>query len=332
MKKFLKNGIAFVLALSLALSFSCIPAKAASVKGVVAPLTVTVTEDGGIMGSTRVTSWNEPGVFSPDFDSYRVSADIYIPCSIFNKDGGSVFIDPMVQFWFPDLSINGYLEADTHIRVGFDFEKNCPFWIGLGKDDVEITDLPYINNATVVGDMVKVEIADAPVNATFKAADWDEKIGARAVWTDPVPDKGSGDACPCFQIATDRAFKGSFAVANASIKIGNKEYKTNYSKKGELAAYDGEVEGYQELKASSINTSALSVAKTSVKIKKGKSAAVKVTTMFSGDKVKVSSSASKVATAAYKSGKVTITGIKKGKATISVKANGVTKKIEVTVK
>jgi hypothetical protein len=54
--------------------------------------------------------------------------------------------------------------------------------------------------------------------------------------------------------------------------------------------------------------------------------------MFSGDKVSVSSSSSKVAKATYKSGKVTIKGVKKGKATVSVKANGKTQKIKVTVK
>ncbi len=322
MKKTMKNVFAFALVLSLALGISSIPASAASVKGIVAPLTVTVNEDGGPMGTTLVSSWmDQKGNFSPEFTSYKISADVYLPRSIFNNDGGKVFIDPMVSFWFPDLGTNGILEDNEPIIIDFDRGNNFPVW-----------DNGFVKEASLVGDMIKVEIVDATVNATLKTMEWDEASGSRVVWTDPIPEAGAGDACPLIWIATDRAFKGKFAVANASIKIGDTEYKTNYSKKDTIGNYDGETEGYNEVKAVSFNTSYLSVAKTSVKIKKKKSTTVKVTTMFSGDKVKVSSSSSKVAKATYKSGKVTVKGLKKGKATVSVKANGKTKKIKVTVK
>ncbi|MCR4947285.1 MAG: Ig-like domain-containing protein [Lachnospiraceae bacterium] len=328
----LKKAFAFALSLSLAAAINPVSAMAQSVKGVVAPLTVVVNDDGGLMGSSDIQSWNEPGLFSSDFNSYTVSADIYFPCSYFMENDGSVFIDPKVSFWFEDLGVNGYLESDTVVRVGFDYGKNCVFWKGLNiKNDEETDDIPCVKNAKVVGDMVKVEIVDATLNPTFKTQDWDEATGSNRIWTDPIP--ATGDAVPLFRVSMDRAFEGKIAVANASIKIGDKNYKTDYSKKGAIAGFYGEIEQeFTELNAEIFNTSIVSVGKKSVKIKPSKSATVKVATMFSDDKVNVSSSSAKVAKVTYKNGKLTIKGIKKGKATISVKVNGVTQKIKVTVK
>ena len=64
----------------------------------------------------------------------------------------------------------------------------------------------------------------------------------------------------------------------------------------------------------------------------GKSVKVKATPSFSDDKIKVKTSNKKIATAKYTNGKVTIKGVKKGKATLTLKYNGITKKIKVTVK
>ena len=331
MKKYMKNVAAVVLALSLALGVGVIPAKAKAVKGIVVPLTVVATEDGGLRGGSAVSNWNTSGIFSSDLNSYKLSADVYLPCSMFTKDGGSVFIDPQIQFWFPDLGINGYLEDDITLRIGYDFENNCPFFKGLPKGgDTDTEDVPYVKDVKKIGDMIKVEIVDATVNSTLKAPDWDETISALRVWTDPIPT--AGDVSAYIRVGSDRAINAKFAVNNASVTVGDKVYKTDYNKSGIIAGFDGEKEGYIEQEAATFNTDAVSVAKTSVKVKKKKTTSVKVTTMFSGDKVSVSSSSSKVAKATYKGGKVTIKGIKKGKATISVKANGKTKKIKVTVK
>lgn len=331
MKSSLKNVAAFALVLSLALSISSIHSEAKAVKGVVAPLTVIETDDGGLRGSSSVSSWNIPGVFSSDFTSYKLSADVYIPYSAFKNYDGSVFIDPQVQFWFEDLGINAYLDNATGIRVGYDFENDCPFYVGFNKaDDTEIGDLSYVTDIKKINDMIKLEIVDAPVTPTMLSPEWDDATGKQKVWTDPIPTKG--DACPQIKIGTDRPLKTKFAVTNASIKIGDKEYKTDYSTSDGIAGFYGEIEDYSEMKASTFNTIAVTVAKTSVSVKKKKSATVKVTTMFSGDKVTCKSSAAKVAKATYKSGKLTIKGVKKGKATITVKANGATKTIKVTVK
>ena len=80
--------------------------------------------------------------------------------------------------------------------------------------------------------------------------------------------------------------------------------------------------------------SSVKVASSKVTVKAKKKAQVKVTTLFKGDKVTVSSNKMSVATASYsaKTGKVTIVGKKAGKAVISVKTGGATKKISVTVK
>ncbi len=332
MKRFFKIAFAFVLVISLLSVVSFVPTNAESLKGVVAPLVVINDDQGGPIGLSSVSSWNEGGIFSPDFNSYKLSADVYVPCSIFSKeDTGSVFIEPQIQFWFDDLGVNGYLERDYVLRIGYDFENNCPFWMGLSANDTIIDNPPCINNVSVVDDLIKVEIVDAQVNPEFKTQEWDETTGSNKVWTDPIPT--TGDVVPQIRLATDRPYSGKFVVTNASVKIGDKEYKTDYSKSGPIAGFFGEIDGdYAELAASTFNTSLLTVAKTSVKVKKKKSTTIKVSTMFSSDKVSVSSSSSKIAKATYKSGKVTIKGVKKGKATVSVKANGKTKKIKVTVK
>ncbi|MEE3467119.1 MAG: hypothetical protein VZQ83_01640 [Eubacterium sp.] len=328
MKKMLKQVAAFALVLSLALSLSAVPAEAKSVKGVVSPQVVFADEGGG---GTALTSWNVPNIFSIDFDSYRVSADIYIPVSAFKDDGGSFFIDPRVQFWFADLSVNGYLENDVTVRVGYDFEHKTGFYKGLQRGtDEEIEELSYVKNIEEIDDMIRVEIVDAPVNPAFKKDDYNPDTGFMYEWDDPIP--ATGDACPQFMVGSDRVRDFKYAVANASIKIGDTEYKTDYSKKEEIAGFNDNAGEFSMLFASSFNTTALTVAKTSVKVKKKKSTTVKVTTMFSGDKVSVSSSSKKIAKATYKNGKVTIKGVKKGKATVTVKANGKTKKIKVTVK
>ncbi len=211
---------------------------------------------------------------------------------------------------------------------------NIAISMACGKQNNDNSDrtneLPYVKDVKIIDDMVKVEIVDAPVNPTFRSSEWDDATGSNKAWTDPIP--ATGDAVVEIRVTKDRAFNGLFAVANASIKIGDKEYKTDYSQSGAIAGFFGEYEGYSELTASSFSTSAVSVDKSSVKVKKGKTATVKVTTMFSGDKVNVSSSSAKVAKVNFKGGKLTIKGVKKGKATVTVKANGKTKKIKVTVK
>ena len=325
MKKTLKNAVAFALALSLALGIGAVPSEAKSIKGAVAPLT---PNEGGV-AEREFTNYNPPAIFSKDyaFDTYKVSGDIYIPLSMFSKDGGHVFITPMVNFWFPEVAENGLLECGFEIVVGWDYEQNRPYYEGLEKGtDKKIPEFEWVNNIQTIDDMVKLEIVDAPLKPELIHAEYGED--GRPAWTEEIP--SNGDVSPQFKVGTDYYVNTKFVLTNAAVKFGDKEYRTDYSGPDLIGGYhDGE---YHEVAASTINTTALSVAKTSVKIKKKKKTTVKVTTMFSGDKVTVSSSAAKVAKATYKSGKVTIKGLKKGKATISVKANGKTKKIKVTVK
>ena len=206
-----------------------------------------------------------------------------------------------------------------------------PFFKGGVRSNGDLTEeLPFVKNVELVDDMVKVEIVDATVNPTFKTNEWDETTGLNKPWKDAIPKRG--DAVPEFRVGTDRPYNGLFAVANASIKVGDKEYKTDYNKAGFISGFNGEYEGYRELEASTFRTAAVSVDKTSVKVKKNKTAAITVTTMFDSDEVTVSSSSAKVAKVTYKDGKLTIKGLKKGKATVTVEANGQKKTIKVTVK
>jgi uncharacterized protein YjdB len=108
-------------------------------------------------------------------------------------------------------------------------------------------------------------------------------------------------------------------VASADFEKGLPSTETSYRINGgeKIAA-----------KTVSFTGNALTVAKTALTVKKGKTTTIKATTLPTA-KVTYTSSNKKVATV---TGKGVVKGIKKGKATISVKANGKTVKVKVTVK
>ncbi len=332
MKRLMKNSVAVMLSLVLAIGLVGVkPANAASLKGAVAPITI---QSG--WGSTNINHWlGGDDAYSTDFSKYSVSADVYFPRAMIDgANDPNVSINTEISFWYEDLQESGKLPMarENEIIVGYNKEANEFWYNGYDEAKKEDVSLSFVKSVTAVGDMVKVEIVDAPVSSKLYSTEWDEVAGKNKDWTKAIPEKGSINAE--VRLASGNAFDGKFAVTNVSVKIGDKVVSADYDAK-DIVLGDawGDVQGeIGELKTASFNTSAVAVAKSSVSVKAKKSAAVKVTTMFDGDKVTVSSSSKKVATVTYKKGKVTIKGVKKGKATITVKANGKTKKIKVTVK
>ena len=331
MKRLMKNSIAVMLAFALAFGVGIIPAKAAEKNvGLVAPITI---QSG--WGSTNITHWFGPDSYSTDFSSYKVSADVYFPRTMIDgANDPNVCIATEISLWVEDTDQSAQLPMarENEIIVGFNKEAKEFWYNGYDEKAQKDVELPFVKSVTAVGDMVKVEIVDAPVLSTLYTTDWDEATDFPKPWTAAIPEKNV-HVNARVRLAGGNAFKGKFAVSNVSLKIGEKVLDVDYNAKEDIGDAFGDVEGdIGPQKAASFNTSAVAVAKSSVSVKAKKSASVKVTTMFDGDKVTVSSSSKKVATATYKKGKVTIKGVKKGKATITVKANGKSKKIKVTVK
>ena len=329
MKRIMKSSVAMLLALTLALGvWGVTPSAAATVKGLVAPFTI---KDG--WGSTAINHWFGPESYSTDFSGYKVSGDVYIPRAAF-ADDAVLHVRADISFWFEDIEKSGLLLSDQkdEIHIGYNKESNDYWFNGWDDEKQQDVELPFVKSVSTVGDMVKVEFADAPVSAELMSDQWDEATQSNKPWEGDIP-QTNGHVNACIHVGGEKAFSGKIAVSNVSVKIGDKVLDAIYDADDDIGDAWGDIEGDMgPIKPETFNTTALSVAKTSVKVKAKKSSTVKVTTMFNGDKVKVSSSTKKVAKATYKNGKVTIKGVKKGKATITVKANGKTKKIKVTVK
>lgn len=332
MKKFMRNTMAAVLAVALVFGVGIAkPANAATLKGLVAPITIKASNG---WGSTNINHWFGPDAYTTDFSTYSLSADVYIPKVAFDKDGKPLHVNAEISFWFEDLDKTGMLpmSRENEIMIGYDKEGKSYWFNGWDDKEQKDVELPFVKAVTVVGDMVKVEIVDAPVASSLYTDEWDEATDWQKPWTDAIPET-NGHINAAVRLAGDTPFAGKFAVSNVSVKAGDKVLTADYNAKEDIGDAWGDVEGnIGELKAVGFNTTALTVAKASASVKAKKSASIKVTTMFDGDKVTVSSSSKKVATATYKKGKITIKGVAKGKATVTVKANGATKKIKVTVK
>ncbi|MBO4396466.1 MAG: Ig-like domain-containing protein [Eubacterium sp.] len=332
MKKIMRIPMTAVLAFALIFGVGAVkPANAATLKGLVAPITIKASDG---WGSTNISHWFGPDSYTTDFSAYSVSADVYIPKTAFANDGKPVHVNAEISFWFEDLDKSGLLPMlrENEIMVGYDKDNNNYWYNGWNESEQKDVELPFVKSVTAVDDMVKVEIVDAPVSSTLYTDEWDEATDFQKPWTDAIPEK-NGHINASVRLGGETPFAGKFAVSNVSVKVGDKTLTVDYNSKENIGDAWGDVEqNIGELKATGFNTTALTVAKTSVSVKAKKSASIKVTTMFDGDKVTVSSSSKKIATATYKKGKVTIKGVKKGKATVTVKANGATKKIKVTVK
>ncbi len=325
MKRLARVIVSITLALTLALGICTVPTEAAKAKGLIAPLTV---KDG--WGSSTVSYWLGPDAYTTDFSSYKISGDVYVPASFFKNRDIVLSLNAELNFYQESSNTSFYLNSQREFRLIYDENiKDYYFW---AWDDEKQTDatVPYVKSVKKVGDMVKIQIVDESLLTTPSSNDVDESTNSFKPYTGDIPESGM-DVNAQFRLSTDQKFSGQFAVANVKVKAGGKVATPDYKSEVAIGQVKDEKGETIDLKPTAFNTSLLSVSKTSVQVKAKKSASVSVSTMLSGDKVKVSTSAKKIATATYKNGKLTIKGLKKGSAVISVKANGKTKKIKVTV-
>ena len=228
----------------------------------------------------------------------------------------------------------------------------------LFVNDVEGKD---VMKAELVGDMVKITVTD--LNAHGREINY---FNDENKW-EPTPYEGEFDGKEdmLFGLYINQWIGGdeveTVYVTSASVRMDNQiiwEAGISTEHNSGNVSYatgnkndEGGVEfGRCENAAVPFNTSLLTVAKEKVSVKAKKSVSVKVTTMNTADKipahdfdngdmvlnladkVTVKTSDKKIATVSFKNGKVKIKGKKKGSATITVSANGVSKKIKVTVK
>ncbi|MGN0312016.1 MAG: Ig-like domain-containing protein [Lachnospiraceae bacterium] len=132
-------------------------------------------------------------------------------------------------------------------------------------------------------------------------------------------------------IGTGKKYKGSIFFDDLSLVADEGTIVSNDFENGDIGDcfyYQNTSKEVNTPKVVSFSGKALEVSQTSLTVKKGKKVTIKATAT-PNSKITYTSSNKKVATVTSKG---VVKGIKKGKATITVKANGKTIKVKVTVK
>ena len=229
--------------------------------------------------------------------TYEVQTKIYVPAQYFDK-GGSLWVDPSLSFWTGDdwQTESGYAEN------GMSYDKKS-------------------EGVTKTGDFYVVD-AKIPLETCYDESG-ENKIDFPT---------GSG------QISTDlwvtgenAAYKGSIYFDDAALVVDGNVLLSNDFESGKVNACTytmNQSEKKHTPKVVGFTGKALDVAKKTLTIKAGKKATIKAATM-PNSKVTYKTSNKKVATVTNKG---VVKGVKKGKAVITVKANGNTVKVNITVK
>lgn len=229
--------------------------------------------------------------------TYEVQTKIYVPAQYFDK-GGSLWVDPSLSFWTGD----GWQTESGYAENGMSYDKKS-------------------EGVTKTGDFYVVD-AKIPLETCYDESG-ENKIDFPT---------GSG------QISTDlwvtgenAAYKGSIYFDDAALVVDGNVLLSNDFESGKVNACTytmNQSEKKHTPKVVGFTGKALDVAKKTLTIKAGKKATIKAATM-PNSKVTYKTSNKKVATVTNKG---VVKGVKKGKAVITVKANGKTVKVKITVK
>lgn len=228
--------------------------------------------------------------------SYAVNMKLYVPATFMKS--GSLWVKPNMSFWTgDDLETQaGWAMASE----GYSFDVNS-------KEVTKYNDF-YVIDAKMPIDYCEVNEQEAAfpegqgqiiVNAFISGS---EKSYKGSIYVDDVA------------LVVDDTVVSTVDYENGS--VGNSFYEINSAEKEstpKVVSFDGK---------------ALKVTKTALNVKAGKKVTIKATAT-PATKVTYKSSNKKVATVTNKG---VVKGVKKGKATITVKANGKTIKVKVTVK
>ena len=229
--------------------------------------------------------------------TYEVQTKIYVPAQYFDK-GGSLYVDPSLSFWTGDdwQTESGYAEN------GMSYDKKS-------------------EGVTKTGDFYVVD-AKIPLETCYDES-WENKIDFPT---------GSGKiSTDLFVVGQNAAYKGSIYFDDAALVVDGNVLLSNDFESGKVneCTYTmNQSEKTHTPKVVGFTGKALDVAKKTLTIKAGKKATIKAATM-PNSKVTYKTSNKKVATVTNKG---VVKGVKKGKAVITVKANGKTVKVKITVK
>ena len=228
--------------------------------------------------------------------TYEVQTKIYVPAQYFDK-GGSLWVDPSLSFWTGDnwQTESGYAEN------GMSYDKKS-------------------EGVTKTGDFYVVD-AKIPMETCYDESG--DKIDFPT---------GSGQILTnLFVVGENAAYKGSIYFDDAALVVDGNVLLSNDFESGKVNACTytmNQSEKKHTPKVVGFTGKALDVAKKTLTIKAGKKATIKAATM-PNSKVTYKTSNKKVATVTNKG---VVKGVKKGKAVITVKANGKTVKVKITVK
>ena len=274
----------------------------------------------GNASKTDFNIWNfgEPSAYS---ESYRVSYKLYIPTSFVKKDSG-------ISFW---CGI-GLCAADDEWKYGggldcapVDFHDGVlTYW-----DDEQQKDLPADCASVKKSGDFYVITYDYTTSGVPQADDIETDITkSQAV----APDFWFGIQGASVTAKNSAVYFDDFKLTKADgTVLVSKDYTSDKKIDGEyriapVTDWDKEA---KELKVATItDNKVLTVKSTKATVKVGKKVKISATAT-PATKITYASSNKKVATVDAKG---TVTGKKAGKATISVKANGKTVKVAITVK
>ena len=231
--------------------------------------------------------------------TYEVQTKIYVPAQYFDK-GGSLYVDPSLSFWTGD---------DWQTESGYASNEN-----GMSYDKKS-------EGVTKTGDFYVVD-AKIPMETCYDES-WENKIDFPT---------GSGKISTDLWVTGENAaYKGSIYFDDAALVVDGNVLLSNDFESGKVNACTytmNQSEKKHTPKVVGFTGKALDVAKKTLTIKAGKKATIKAATM-PNSKVTYKTSNKKVATVTNKG---VVKGVKKGKAVITVKANGKTVKVKITVK
>ena len=229
--------------------------------------------------------------------TYEVQTKIYVPAQYFDK-GGSLWVDPSLSFWTGDdwQTESGYAEN------GMSYDKKS-------------------EGVTKTGDFYVVD-AKIPLETCY------DESGENKI---DFPTGSGKISTDLWVTGENAAYKGSIYFDDAALVVDGNVLLSNDFESGKVneCTYTmNQSEKTHTPKVVGFTGKALDVAKKTLTIKAGKKATIKAATM-PNSKVTYKTSNKKVATVTNKG---VVKGVKKGKAVITVKANGKTVKVKITVK
>ena len=356
--KIIKKLVAIVLCLALATTLFA-PSPAEAKKKTLLGVPVHVSGEGAVELLVN-GNYEKDGIELDEDADFYLSYVLYVPkvgfdkwwneSNLESKGGwipdddpiGSISITPYIHLWSRSkqdqslkLFTNNQWTVNHSLKSGNEFDISR--WTEeFGVQVVDDVEGKGVMTAEIVDDMVKITVKDLPATTH----EWMVAKDGTA-WGEEKPNEdgfiGDEDMLFCLRIEqwTGKTDVETCYITDASIRMGKEViWKDRIESNGNAGLENGDITDGETVSRDAVafNTSYLTVAKDSIKIAKKKTARVKVTTMTADDKVEVSSSNKKIATATLKKGKVKIKGKKAGSAVITVKANGVSKEIKVIVK